>query len=232
MGWFWQDKTASSPSPTTKPTSPPSTTPDTPPPPTKTPAYLRPETLLSTILLTTTLLLLRQIYTTHLRRIPTNAHIPPSLLPHSSSTSTSKSKLTTYVPFSILHRSSLFGHTSPALIADPDNFRLYHTPLGRLLLWSTPLRPIPTLRAQLKNQTLSIRLAGIDAPELAHFGKPAQPHADEALRYLQHLIAERGRGRVRVWPLRRDQYERVVGVAFVRRRWMTFAEDGVAAGVE
>lgn len=27
--------------------------------------------------------------------------------------------------------------------------------------------------------------------------------------------------------MRRDQYERVVGVAFVRRRWVSFGEDGV-----
>jgi len=237
MGWFWQERSTAS---TTKPTSSSASsttstsdtstsTPPTATTTTTTPAYLRPETLLSTFLLTTTLLLLRTIYTTHLRRIPTNAHIPPSLLPSSTastSTTTTRSRtLTTYLPF--LHRSSLFGHTSPLLIADPDNFRLYHTPLGRFALWSSTLRPIPTTRALLKNQTLSIRLAGIDAPELAHFGKPAQPHADEALRYLQYLLAERGKGRVRVWPLRRDQYERVVGVAFVRRRVMTFGEDGV-----
>ncbi|CCD26690.1 Lcl3p NDAI_0I01210 [Naumovozyma dairenensis CBS 421] len=55
--------------------------------------------------------------------------------------------------------------------------------------------------------TLSIRLCGIDAPERAHFGNPAQPFGDEALITLRHLILGR-----RIWikPLSIDQYNRCV----------------------
>ena len=87
-------------------------------------------------------------------------------------------------------------------------------------MWGTPLRAIPTGRA-LKDQTLSVRIAGIDAPELAHFGKPAQPYGEEALKELRSLIEGR---RGRIWPLRRDQYERVVCLAFVRRSLFTWGQ--------
>lgn len=52
----------------------------------------------------------------------------------------------------------------------------------------------------------------MDAPELAHFGRPAQPYGAEALTYLRALILHRN---VRVQLYRRDQYERVVGTAWV-----------------
>lgn len=57
-------------------------------------------------------------------------------------------------------------------------------------------------------------MAGIDAPEGAHFGRPGQPGAAEALQWLQDYILNR-----RVWARihRRDQYERVVATVFVRR---------------
>ena len=61
---------------------------------------------------------------------------------------------------------------------------------------------------------IPVRLAGIDAPEGAHFGKPAQPYADEALSFLQSYILGK---RVRAYIYKRDQYERVVATVFVRR---------------
>lgn len=61
---------------------------------------------------------------------------------------------------------------------------------------------------------MSIRIAGIDAPEGAHFGRPAQPHSAEALQWLQAKILHRY---VRVHIYKRDQYERVVGTAYLRR---------------
>lgn len=63
---------------------------------------------------------------------------------------------------------------------------------------------------------IHIRLAGIDAPELAHFGRPEQPHAREALDFLSSYLLHR---RVRVYLHRQDQYQRVVGSAYVRRAW-------------
>lgn len=55
--------------------------------------------------------------------------------------------------------------------------------------------------------TLSVRLCGVDAPERAHFGNPAQPFSDEALNWLQYTIIGRS-----VWikPLSIDQYNRCV----------------------
>ncbi|KAM0786074.1 hypothetical protein ACM66B_006885 [Microbotryomycetes sp. NB124-2] len=92
-------------------------------------------------------------------------------------------------------------------VGDADNFRFYHKPL---------LSPgkVPTSRAQLKDQTIHIRLAGVDAPELAHFGQPAQPFSAEALDKLTELVHKRV---VHVRLYRKDRYGRVVGMAFVRR---------------
>ncbi len=66
---------------------------------------------------------------------------------------------------------------------------------------------------------ISVRLAGVDAPECAHFGRPAQPYANEALAFLERLVAGR---RVRARLHRRDQYERVVATAYVRRWPLVF----------
>ena len=61
---------------------------------------------------------------------------------------------------------------------------------------------------------IHVRLAGIDAPEGAHFGKPAQPYSTEALEWLKNYIMNR---RVRAYIYKRDQYERVVATVWVRR---------------
>jgi endonuclease YncB( thermonuclease family) len=61
---------------------------------------------------------------------------------------------------------------------------------------------------------IHVRLAGIDAPEGAHFGKPAQPYSAEALEWLKNYIMNR---RVRAYIYKRDQYERVVATVWVRR---------------
>lgn len=61
---------------------------------------------------------------------------------------------------------------------------------------------------------IHVRIAGIDAPELAHFGRPSQPFGQEALDWLTSYILHR---RVRAFLHRRDQYERVVATVHVRR---------------
>ena len=63
---------------------------------------------------------------------------------------------------------------------------------------------------------LHIRIAGVDAPELAHWGREAQPFSKEAHDWLINLIHNR---RVRVYIYRRDQYDRVVAQVYVRR-WL------------
>lgn len=129
-------------------------------------------------------------------------------------------------------------------VGDADNFRLYHTPA---LGYSWPLKfgRVPTLQkgsphillfnlynglfVDLKNETLSIRIAGVDAPEVfyvpnatchyflashcffplkaSHFGKPAQPYAAESLTWLREKILGKV---VYCQLLRKDQYSRVV----------------------
>lgn len=61
---------------------------------------------------------------------------------------------------------------------------------------------------------LHIRIAGVDAPELAHWGREAQPYSKEALEMLTDLIHKR---RVRAQIYRRDQYDRVVAQVYVRK---------------
>ncbi|KAI0283522.1 hypothetical protein BC826DRAFT_1059767 [Russula brevipes] len=101
-------------------------------------------------------------------------------------------------------------------VGDADNFRFYHTPgFG----WRGPFkfRRIPTTRRELKDQTIHIRMAGMDAPELSHFGNPAQPHAPEALAWLKEHVEGR---RIKCQLLRRDQYVRVVALPLLpRHRW-------------
>ncbi len=61
---------------------------------------------------------------------------------------------------------------------------------------------------------LHIRIAGVDAPELAHWGREAQPYSKEALELLTGLIHNR---RVRAQLYRRDQYDRIVAQVYVRK---------------
>lgn len=154
--------------------------------------FLNPENLLATAALTTLILSLRYLYTSRLRRIPNTSSLAPTYLLSTPSR-------------------SLFGAVSS--VGDGDNFRIYHTPGGLLLGWHW-LRNVPTARKDLKDQTLHVRIAGIDAPEMAHFGRPSQKHGPAALEWLRRTLEGQ---RVRVYTLRRDQYERVVGTAFLRR---------------
>ncbi|KIO30478.1 hypothetical protein M407DRAFT_69214 [Tulasnella calospora MUT 4182] len=96
-------------------------------------------------------------------------------------------------------------------VGDGDNFRLYHTP-GLFWRWPIKLRRVPTETKALKDQTLHIRMAGVDAPEAAHFGKPGQPGAEEARLWLENKILGR-----RLWCqlVYRDQYKRTVAVPYV-----------------
>ncbi|CAD6928165.1 unnamed protein product [Tilletia controversa] len=103
-----------------------------------------------------------------------------------------------------------FRRIRNADVGDADGFRLFHTP-GPVLLRSILFRP-PKQASQLRDQTLSVRLAGADAPEAAHFGKQAQPFSKEAQEYLTGKI----KGKT-VWvePSHVDQYKRLVGTPYV-----------------
>ncbi|GBE87005.1 Probable endonuclease [Sparassis crispa] len=91
-------------------------------------------------------------------------------------------------------------------VGDADNFRVYHTPAFG---WRWPLkfRRIPTASRELKDRTIHIRLAGVDAPEAGHFGRPAQAYAQESLAWLKNQTEGK---MVYCQLLRRDQYGRIV----------------------
>ncbi|ETS88135.1 endonuclease LCL3 [Pestalotiopsis fici W106-1] len=148
-----------------------------------------PRNWVPTVLVTTTILVSLQFYRSYLRRFPGAAHVQPSFF----------------------RKRSLFGKVTS--VGDGDNFHLFHTPGGRLAGWGW-LRRIPEKRPELKGKTIPVRLAGIDAPEGAHFGKPAQPFATDALAWLSDYVLGR---RVRAKIYKRDQYDRVVATVFVRR---------------
>lgn len=59
---------------------------------------------------------------------------------------------------------------------------------------------------------IHIRLAGVDAPELAHFGRPSQPFSQDALDWLTSYLLSR---RVRAYIYKRDQYDRAVATVYV-----------------
>ena len=171
-----------------------------------------------------TTLTLAHLYRRNLTRVPNTPLIPPQY-----------------------YRSRFRSlHGTVTSVGDGDNFRLYHTPGGRFLGWgwlSLPgipflggrqrrgrgsgnnsnsnsdggaagFRRVPSTRAELKDQTIHVRIAGVDAPELPHFGHQGQPGGQEALDWLKSYVLGR---KVRVWCYRRDQYDRVVGTAFLWR---------------
>lgn len=128
-------------------------------------------------------------YRTYLRRIPQATDIRPSYF----------------------RKRSIFGRVTS--VGDGDNFRLYHTPGGRLTGWGLlPWRRVPGDKKALKNQTIHVRLAGVDAPELPHFGRPEQPFAQEAHQWLIDYLGTR---RVRAYVYKQDQYSRVVATVYI-----------------
>ncbi|KAH7076484.1 hypothetical protein BKA63DRAFT_564871 [Paraphoma chrysanthemicola] len=159
--------------------------------------FTEPRTLISSIALTVSSVAALRLYKTYLRRIPNVNHIKPKQF----------------------RRKGFFGQVTT--VGDADNFRLYHTPGGRIAGWGwLPWKRVPVKRDELRDQTLHVRLAGVDAPELAHWGREAQPYAKEAHEWLINLIINR---RVRAYIYRRDQYDRVVAQVYVRK-WL-FRQD-------
>ncbi|PHH74490.1 hypothetical protein CDD82_4910 [Ophiocordyceps australis] len=128
-----------------------------------------------------------QIYYTYLRRIPGARYLQPS----------------------DYHKKSLWGRVTS--VGDGDNFHMFHMPGGRRAGWGV-WRHVPTKRKDLK--TISVRIAGVDAPEGAHFGRPSQPYAAEALEWLTQYIIGRN---VRAYVYRCDQYDRAVASVYIWR---------------
>ncbi|KZT05030.1 nuclease [Laetiporus sulphureus 93-53] len=99
-------------------------------------------------------------------------------------------------------------------VGDADNFRIYHTP-GFGWRWPLKYRFVPSRAKDLKDQTIHIRIAGVDAPEGAHFGRPAQAFAEESLTWLKKQIEGK---MVYCQLLRRDQYGRIVATVYLKPR--------------
>lgn len=87
-------------------------------------------------------------------------------------------------------------------VGDGDGFKAVHVPLLRLTSGCQDAEP------------LSIRLAGIDAPEVRLFNRPEQPFAKEARGELKKLVLNR---KVDIRVLDVDQYRRIVAMVHVRR---------------
>ena len=111
--------------------------------------YTDPRTVIPTILLTSTCLFSVHIYRTFLRRIPQATDIKPSFW----------------------RRRSLFGK-----VGDVDNFRIFHTPGGRLAGcgW-LPWRRIPISGKALKDKTVSECLYPHQAASSNHRIGPCSP---------------------------------------------------------
>ena len=63
-------------------------------------------------------------------------------------------------------------------------------------------------KGKLSENTILVRIAAVDAPETAKFGKPGMPLGAEATEFVKAKVLER---RVRVRCYSRDQYGRIVG---------------------
>lgn len=106
-------------------------------------------------------------------------------------------------------------------VGDGDNFRVRHISTARRLFFfamspRSAAKSIGEKRSSEKSSetTIHVRLAGVDAPECAHFGQPGQAYGPEARAWLAAYLDRR---RVRFQLLRRDQYGRAVAMVWVRR---------------
>ncbi|KAL4907538.1 putative endonuclease lcl3 [Aspergillus multicolor] len=154
-------------------------------------AFTEPRTLIPTLILTSAILSAASFHRSYLRRFPDAPSIDAAYF----------------------RRRSILGKVTS--VGDGDNFRIFHTPGGRLAGWGwLPWKRIPKGKKELRDNTVHVRLAGIDAPELAHFGRPEQPHAREAHEWLTSYLLDR---RVRAYLYRSDQYQRVVATVYVRQ---------------
>ena len=84
-------------------------------------------------------------------------------------------------------------------VSDGDTMRVRHTP--------SPFSP-RAFKGKLSENTILVRIAAVDAPETAKFGKSGMPLGAEATEFVKAKVLER---RVRVRCYSRDQYGRIVG---------------------
>lgn len=105
-------------------------------------------------------------------------------------------------------------------VGDGDGLRVRHAPFIRL-----PFRAKHTAAKAKASETVSIRLAGVDAPECAHFGMPGQAYGNDAKKWLDQYV--RGK-RVRVVVHAVDQYNRALASVFRPRGILPFRAKNVS----
>ncbi|KAL5533079.1 LCL3 [Sanghuangporus sanghuang] len=150
------------------------------------------------------------IYRIHLRRYPTHEWITPDL-----------------------YAKKLWIKGIVTSVGDGDGFRLFHTPCC-VKHWQECIQSGKVLT----DETIHVRLAGVDAPELGHFGKKAQPYSSEALNWLQKMVLGKV---VYCQLLKRDHYGRAVCAVmlpngflsrFSTRRWgLPLADEMLRVGL-
>lgn len=119
----------------------------------------------------TTTSLVALLWWRYFRRIPNAEYVTPAVL---------------------RYRKVLVGRV--VTVGDADGFRFHHTPgppFLRDLLYPWPPRTSRQKsggKTKLVRETISVRIAGVDAPESAHFGKPAQPYSKEAKAFLTSMV--------------------------------------------
>ncbi|CAE8621015.1 unnamed protein product [Polarella glacialis] len=85
-------------------------------------------------------------------------------------------------------------------VTDGDTVRVRHRP------WWVCWRALPLFKKK-SEESLAIRLAAVDCPEISHNGRPAQPYSLEAKAFAEEAVLRR---RVTLKLLARDQYGRLV----------------------
>ncbi len=96
-------------------------------------AFTEPRTLIPTLILTSAILGAARFHRSYLRRYPDAASIPASYF----------------------RNRSIFGKVTS--VGDGDNFRLFHTPGGRLAGWGwLPWKTVPKEKKELRDNTVSV----------------------------------------------------------------------------
>ncbi|KAA8493142.1 putative endonuclease LCL3 [Porphyridium purpureum] len=108
-----------------------------------------------------------------------------------------------------------------ASVGDGDNFRFAHEPLFRRTAMVTG-KDAKLPRGWLGKNTIHVRLAGVDAPECAHFGQPGQKHGPEALAWLRKTLLNK---KVTIRVFHRDQYQRAVSEVRYKPHWFSRTRD-------
>ncbi|MEI6747283.1 MAG: thermonuclease family protein [Methylococcaceae bacterium] len=107
-------------------------------------------------------------------------------------------------------------------VANAD-FYSVHTIVGTV----TRVLDGDTLTVKTKTKNVTVRLSRIDAPEISHYGKPAQPYGKEAGDYLREVVKGE---KVVVYDEGTDKYGRMIGTVMMGNENINalMVEDGYA----